>query len=60
MLIVFFVYIDPTPDLHGLNRRRTRPCSVVEASMGRRRAVRSTWRDRSRPRIQACKDVLLR
>ena len=43
-----------------VNRRRARPCPVVDASMGRRRSVRSTWRGRSRPRIQASKDALLR
>jgi hypothetical protein len=43
-----------------VNRRRTRPCPVGEASMGRRRSVRSTWRGRSRTCIQACKDALLR
>jgi hypothetical protein len=43
-----------------VNRRRTRPCPVLEASLGRRHSLRSTWRGRSRPRIQACEDALLR
>lgn len=50
----------PAVPVPVLTRRRTCPCPVAQASMGRRRSVRFTWRGHSRPRIQACKDVLLR
>ena len=65
MLIVLFVssvyfYRHGFLTKNYVNRRRACPCPVVEVSVGRCRSVRSTRRGRSRPRIQECKDALLR
>lgn len=42
-----------------LNRGRAGSCTFIRPSMGCRRAVRVAWRGCPRPRVQACKDVLL-
>ena len=41
------------------NRGRAGPYTFIRPSMGRRRSVRVAWRGCPRPRVQACKDVLL-